>query len=665
MSEEEGDEPCVARFPSPFMPLFTEYLLDRGYNKESIDALKKYGVCHTDRQDVCNKTRVPDNALEPADEYLWIPGREPDGSIHASYGHMLMFKLVKSFTGRDVKRYRYTVNSAVCTPRAIFVGDGWFGYSGDIAHHESFIKGFLWNYVTGEPSVCYNGVDGPSRDHGKAIVPHLYNPPWSKESTHGIYFDSASRDSDESYKNIDTATNRLVRLLSESAGTVKVSQVPAPTDHRLSQGFDDFYAAVGPEAITFLKRNARTRQKNDASRAIRMITSYEPPCSTDAMFEVDPLPPHLIENFMPAETTGELTGAAAISKSTTLLRQCISIATGESHFGFPCQQGQSVFIAAEDNEKVINNLRKNLMLAELEFRREVEPDVWHKGSKAEQKWLEDIRTNLILLPMRGLDVGLLRYDRAADTNEVSDFAYGMMDNLSRFPDLKHLVLDHRGRFGGVDIETSNYAASAFIQLTEQVSEHLGTNIIFPSHISKGALTSKDLGYMASRGSSAVPMEAKASYGLATIYRPNGNVPIDELKKYVGEAPVDPANTYLLYTATKVNQLAPEWHNSYVIERSGFLMQRVYPRGKVEDDEATRLKAALRVVMEAAVQTTEYQSEDGWFPGANKLEKHSKTKSSTMGKYLKLLRENGLIEDNGGSTNNARSRLTASGKELWE
>jgi len=241
---------------------------------------------------------------------------------------------------------------------------------------------------------------------------------------------------------------------------------------------------------------------------------------------------------------GFIVGAAGAGKSQYVLQMICAVAAKiASLIGFePGQQGKVVYLAAEEDDRILQKRLKNIVHHFVQ-------------NDAERQAIMD---NVFIVPGAGQDWRFLTNDNG--NPQPSEFFNRLLEVLSSFEKIALLVIDPMARFYGAQ-ENDNSCATLFVSLLERLKEVLQTTVLCVHHIGKGTpvvdVKNLDLALHqdAARGASALTGAARWQLNL---------VPIPpKVAKKVGLSDPQPGQ-YLAGRVSKNNYGAPG--QTFYIER---------------------------------------------------------------------------------------------------
>jgi regulatory protein RepA len=289
---------------------------------------------------------------------------------------------------------------------------------------------------------------------------------------------------------IDVALNEVIDKIKKLASNhteaeVNKSIIALNTDHAGGRiTFKEYQQKVMP----LLTRAGRNRSKglSDICKPLSELGwLHEPPPKQKALLTLNKEP------WMPTGKTGMLVGTGGTGKTQALIQLAISVATGKPWLGsFEVENKGPVILAL--GEEGPDDMRRR---------------IWYAVNAAELTDVEhaDLNKNLFPLPLAGQAKGLID-EKRTETTQAAEWET-LIDSAPAGP-WSLICIDPASRFMGPDGETSNAAATRFVEVLESWA-HAGDAevkpmILFAHHTSKGssdieALHNQDI----ARGSSAL------------------------------------------------------------------------------------------------------------------------------------------------------------------
>ncbi|MBF0440050.1 MAG: AAA family ATPase [Magnetococcales bacterium] len=203
----------------------------------------------------------------------------------------------------------------------------------------------------------------------------------------------------------------------------------------------------------------------------------------------------IIPEVLPVGRVGGLIGAGGIGKSSLICLLAACIASGEPFFGRPIENsGPVLILAAEDEyEEIHRRLKKIIKSFPL--------------GRQEQAW-----KNIYIHVFTGQNCLLTSTDPATREVFQTEFLDQLIDEASKIPDLRLIVIDPISRFRGGE-ENSNEHATRFIEALERLSVETGSAVLSCHHANKSSVAAGTGSQNAARGGSALVDGMRFCYNL--------------------------------------------------------------------------------------------------------------------------------------------------------
>jgi hypothetical protein len=459
--------------------------------------------------------------------------------------------------------------------RISWVGD--YKLPQGITYHESYLKAL--NGAGALPGWAHGGMNG-TRGYSKGdgqLVDNLL-PDLPREQLAQL---PAVLVPDSNYhKDVRMAFQRLADALRPHFLSVTIQPIPKRGDkHRDASD-------LHPQVLAELILQAEAKPSTDYNEAIAQLQAHQPR-TVAQLLNPPPMPKHVIEGFLPAQTVGTITGEGNAGKTTLVLHLACCIASGTPFLGHTINApGTGVHLMGEEDQLTADNMLSRV------------------ASAFPKSALPSIAERVHVISLRGLTADLAVHKTNTKV-EVSDWVDPFIDHLNRYEDLRLVTLDTLSTFEGVPTDANNHAAKVVIRAMERISGKHKCNVLAPAHTSQAAAQQKDETMYATRGATSLIYNAKANYMMRVVHdsnRPGSDTELTALG-YTTANPPPVGAQILRLTPTKVNTLTPLEHRPIYLLREGYGYQRLHreannisgPSHHLEHHEETRFIAVVREI----------------------------------------------------------------------